>query len=154
LINELYKHSARKLWQSAFLFKTQGVSSEQQARNRQEVEQIIYKCIDDVIRSFLPWDVIAKSYFVEPSEDAPPPSTKSVIFEDVADTEDESDSEEEFENDLPSLKLTDDDEKLSVTDLEEKQEVEVPIIPIVQVEKDPLDEINDKVEEDTLVLNL
>jgi hypothetical protein len=153
-IHELYKHSARKLWQSAFLFKTQGVSSEQQARNRQEIEQIIYKCIDDVIRSFLPWDVIAKSYFVEPSEEAPPPSTKSVIFEDVPDTEDESDSEEELENDLPSLKLTDDDEKLSVTDLEEKQEVEVPTISTVQVEKDPLDEINDKVQEDTLVLNL
>lgn len=153
-IHELYKHSARKLWQSAFLVKTQGVSSEQQARNRQEVEQIIYKCIDDVIRSFLPWEVIAKSYFVEPSEDAPPPSTKSVIFEDVPDTEDESDSDSESETELefPSLKLTDDDEKLSVTDLEEKQEVEVPMIP--QVEKDPLDEINDKVEEETLVLNL
>ena len=157
-IHELYKHSARKLWQSAFLFKTLQVSSEQQARNRQEVEQIINKCIDDVIRSFLPWDVIAKSYFVEPSEEIHSPSTKSVIFEDIPDSESESENENENENEnesesenelLPSLKLTDEDEKLSVTEFDEDK-VEVPIIP----ENDPLDEITKKIEGESLVLNL
>jgi hypothetical protein len=155
-IHELYKQSARKLWQSAFLFKTLQVSTEQQARNRQEIEQIIHKCIDDVIRSFLPWDVIAKSYFVEPSEEIHSPSTKSVIFEDVPESESDSESENEHESEdevvLPSLKLTDEDEKISVTDLnEEEQHVEVPI---VEEQKDPLDEITEKIEGDTLVLNL
>jgi hypothetical protein len=102
-IHELYKHSARKLWQVAYLFKTSGVPSEQQAKNRQEIEQVIYKTIDDVVRSFLPWEVIAKSYFSEPpAEDkpAPPPASKSVIFEDLPD---EEDSEEEQENRPRSL---------------------------------------------------
>ena len=40
-IHELYKHSARKIWQVAYLFKTVGVSMEQQARNRQEVERLV-----------------------------------------------------------------------------------------------------------------
>jgi hypothetical protein len=90
-IHELYKHSARKLWQVAYLFKT-GISTEQQAKNRQEIEQVIYKTIDDVVRSFLPWEVIAKSYFTEPpveDKPAPPPASKSVIFEDLSDSEEE-----------------------------------------------------------------
>jgi hypothetical protein len=49
-IHELYKHSARKLWQTAYLFKVD-VSSEQQDKNRNEIEQVIYKCIDDVVKS-------------------------------------------------------------------------------------------------------
>jgi hypothetical protein len=142
-IHELYKQSARKLWQSAFLFKTQGVSSEQQARNRQEIEQIIDRTIDDVVRSFLPWEVIAKSYFSEPVE--PPVSeSKSVIFEDIPDTDsDETDSEAE----MPPLELTEDEDRISITDLDEKpQEVVVP-------EVDALAELESKVEESDLVLN-
>ena len=64
-IHELYKHSARKMWQMAYYFKTVGVSSEQQARNRQEVEKIVTECMEQVIRSFLPWEAIAKKYFSE-----------------------------------------------------------------------------------------
>ena len=148
-IHELYKQSARKMWQSAFLFKTHGVQSEQQARNRQEIEQLIYKTIDDVVRTFLPWEVIAKSYFAEPPpEEAPPSASKSVIFEDVPDVEtDSEDSEEEY---MPSLKLTEDDDNLSITELDEKTvEITVP-----QKEIDPLDEIDSKIEESDLVLNL
>lgn len=147
-IHELYKHSARKLWQSAYLFKTQGLMSEQQARNRQEIEQIVYKTLDDVIRTFLPWEVIAKSYFTEPpAEDrpAPPAASKSVIFEDLP--EEDSDEEEH----RPTLTFVegpaDEDDKLSVTDLDDKQEVEVP-------EVDPLTEIDSNVGTETLVLNL
>jgi hypothetical protein len=142
-IHELYKQSARKLWQSAFLFKTQGVSSEQQARNRQEVEQIIDRTIDDVVRSFLPWEVIAKSYFSEPVE--PPVSeSKSVIFEDIPDTDsDETDSEAE----MPPLELTEEEDRISITDLDDKpQEVVVP-------EVDALAELESKVEDSDLVLN-
>ena len=94
-IHELYKHSARKLWQSAYLFKT-NIPSEQQAKNRQEIEQIIYKTLDDVIRAFLPWEVIAKSNFSEPPQEvqAPPSVTKSVIFEDIPDSDTDSEDSE------------------------------------------------------------
>ncbi len=141
-IHELYKQSARKLWQSAFLFKTQGVTSEQQARNRREVEQLVDKTIDDVVRSFLPWEVIAKSYFAEQEEEAPPAESKSVVFEDVA----ESDDDEE-EDELPALDLTEEEDRISITELDEKpQEVVVP-------ELDALAELESKIEDSDLVLN-
>ena len=139
-IHELYKHSARKLWQSAFLFKTQGVLSEQQARNRREVETVIDKTIDDVVRSFLPWEVIAKSYFTE-QEEAPPAESKSVVFEDIQYSESES------EDELPALDLTEEEDRISVTELDEKpQEVVVP-------EVDALAELESKIEDSDLVLN-
>jgi len=156
-IHELYKHSARKLWQVAYLFKISGVATEQQAKNRQEIEQVIYKTIDDVVRSFLPWEVIAKSYFTEPpAEDkpAPPPASKSVIFEDLPD----SDSDEEVENKPRSLSFLEkpgdeDDDKLSFTDLDEK--IEMPAESKVEIpEIDLLAEIEKKAEGDGLVLNL
>jgi hypothetical protein len=151
-IHELYKHSARKLWQVAYLFKTAGVTSEQQAKNRQEVEQVIYKTIDDVVRSFLPWEVIAKSYFTEPPAEekpAPPASSKTVIFEDVPEEESE---EEELEQRPRSLSFiekpeTEEEDKLSVTDLDHKAEVKVP-------EVDLMTELEGKAEGDGLVLNL
>jgi len=145
-IHELYKHSARKLWQSAFLFKTQGVTSEQQARNRREVESLIDKTIDDVVRSFLPWEVIAKSYFSEQQEDeAPPAESKSVVFEDVPDDDDDDDEDDE----QPPLNLTEEEDRISITELDEKpQEVVVP-----QPEQDTLAELELNAEESDLVLN-
>jgi hypothetical protein len=153
-IHELYKHSARKLWQSAYLFKTQ-LPTEQQAKNRQEIEGIVYKTLDDVIRSFLPWEVIAKSYFTEPpaeTKPAPPPASKSVIFEDVPDSESEPDSDDEKR---PSLKFSEkqDDTTLDFTDLDEKPEPE-PEVKVEVPEVNPLDEIDSKLSEETLVLNL
>jgi hypothetical protein len=147
-IHELYKHSARKLWQSAFLFKVLGVPSEQQARNRQEIEQTIYKTLDDVIRGFLPWEVIAKSYFTDVSEEEKPapPASKAVLFEDIPD--EDSEEEEEKPRTLKILESTDED-KLSVTDLDEH-----PAVETKTVEVDPLKEIEGNVSEDTLVLNL
>jgi len=144
-IHELYKHSARKLWQSAFLFKTQGVTSEQQARNRREVEGLIDKTIDDVVRSFLPWEVIAKSYFSEPPEEVLPSETKSVVFEDVP----EDSASEDEEDELPPLDLTEESDRISITDLDERpQEVIVP-----QPVEDTLAELELKAEESDLVLN-
>jgi hypothetical protein len=61
-VHELYIHSARKLWQTAYLMNT-NLSSEVHARNRQEVEKIISQCLEQVVRSFLPWQSIAKKYF-------------------------------------------------------------------------------------------
>jgi len=153
-VHELYKQSARKLWQVAYLFKTQGVTTEQQAKNRQEIEQVVYKTLDDVIRAFLPWEVIAKSYFTEPPAEekpAPPAASKSVVFEDLPDTDSESEDERPRSLSFVENSAVDDDE-MSVTDLEEKTvEVTVPEAP---KEIDPLDEIESNVGNETLVLNL
>lgn len=69
--------------------------------------------------------------------------------------EDESESEDES---LPGIKLTEEDDNVSITDLDEHkpQTIEVPVM-VQEVEKNPLDEIDSKVEEtndETLVLNL
>lgn len=151
-VHELYKQSARKLWQVAYLFKTSGIPSEQQAKNRQEIEQVVYKTIDDVVRSFLPWEVIAKAYFSEPPSDekpAPPPASKSVIFEDIPDS-DEEEEEEERPRSLSFVENNDEDDRLSFTDLDEKTEEQTVEVP----EIDPMAEIESKVGSDTLVLNL
>lgn len=146
-IHELYKHSARRVWQTAYLFRTIGVTSEQQARNRQEIEKIISECMEQVIRTFLPWEAIAKNYFVDGTSDitqpVPPPASKSVVFEDVFDEDSESEEEEDDEEEKPvQLTLSDELATLDIKDLDEKNE-----------EEDPLKEIESKVGE-TLVLNL
>lgn len=156
-IHELYKHSARKLWQVAYLFKVTGIPTEQQAKNRQEIEQVIYKTIDDVVRAFLPWEVIAKSYFTEPPAEekpAPPPSSKSVVFEDLPE---EEESEEEEENRPRSLSFVEnndeEDDKLSFTDLDTKPEPEKEE-EVVIPETDIMSELDSKADGDALVLNL
>ena len=72
-IHETYIQSARKLWQVAYLFKTTGVTSEVQARAHNEVEKIIDQSLEQVIRSFLPWESITKKYFSSPSVPEPEP---------------------------------------------------------------------------------
>jgi len=147
------------LWQVAYLFKTTGVPTEQQAKNRQEIEQTIYKTIDDVVRSFLPWEVIAKSYFTEPpAEDkpAPPPASKSVLFEDLPDDDDSSD--EEITGRVRSLSFVDksdneEDDKLSFTDLDDKTEPE-KVEKVEVPEVDIMSELEQKADGDGLVLNL
>lgn len=154
-VHELYKHSARKLWQVAYLFKTIGVPSEQQARNRQEIERHVHDCMEQVIRGFLPWESIAKKYFTEDStpsaalpepEPEPEPETapKSVSFGDDSDEEDESDEE------APKLQMSEEDATLEFQDLDEKPEPK----PEPEPEVDPLTEIEGKATDETLVLNL
>jgi hypothetical protein len=154
-IHELYKHSARKLWQVAYLFRTQGVSSEQQARNRQEIEQIILNCMEQVIRAFLPWEAIAKNYFVDAPTDVPvvpqEQPSRTVTFEEEDDDEDEE--EEEEDEQPPKLTLSEEVGTIDVEDLDKKQEVDLP--EIKQEEIDPLKEIESKITEgESLVLNL
>jgi hypothetical protein len=145
-IHEVYVQSARKLWQVAYLFKTTGVSDEVQARARQEIENNINQCIEVVIRSFLPWESIAKKYFAMSSpEPAPkkqeevPEEKKNVTFGDDEE-EEESESEEEEEERPPQLNISEEDAELKI-DGEEEEEV------------DPMKELEQKVSE-TLVLNL
>jgi hypothetical protein len=62
-IHELYKESARKCWEHAFLFRTVGVRAEQQARNRQDIVRLLDGALDTVLDSFLPWQSIVTKYF-------------------------------------------------------------------------------------------
>jgi len=155
-IHELYKHSARKLWQVAYLFRTLGNTSEQQARNRQEIEKIITECMEQVIRAFLPWEAIAKNYFVETPTDVPvvapvEPATKSVSFEEEEADSDEEEEEEEEDDEPPKLNLSEEEATIEIKDLDKPQEV---TLPEIKEEVDPLKEIDGKVSEETLVLNL
>jgi hypothetical protein len=104
-VHSLYKQSARLAWSSAYLFKTVGVTSEQQARNRREIESMIGGAMNEVIDSFIPWKDISKAYFqlqtsTEPApepEPAPAPApalvepSKAVQFD-----EEEEDDEDDY----------------------------------------------------------
>jgi hypothetical protein len=139
-IHELYKQSARKIWQVAYLFKTEGVPSEHQARNRQDIEKNITECMDQVISGFLPWQSITKNYFNEqpaeekPDEEEEEDESKSVTFGDY-----EDDDEEEHK---PSLHVSEEPATITIVDLDEKKE-----------EVDEMEELRKKASE-TLVLNL
>jgi hypothetical protein len=144
-IHELYIHSARQLWQVAYLFKTIGVTSEQQARNRRDIETHINTSLEHVIRSFLPWQSIAKQ-FAQAQEDAPVPSKEEEKRRVVFDEDSDSDDEEEEEEKAP-LNLGDDEATIEFDTLdEEKPEPK-------KEEDDPLKEIESKIESE-LVLNL
>ena len=175
-IHELYKHSARKMWQMAYYFKTVGVSSEQQARNRQEIEKIVTECMEQVIRSFLPWEAIAKKYF---SEDDDVPQSASlpvhvehapeepvvkkagaavstqVKFEDeAAEPESESGSEsgsDSGDDGRGELKVGDEVAEIEFEDMDKP--VPGPVEEQEEGEDDPLKEFEGKMG-DTLVLNM
>jgi hypothetical protein len=70
----LYKAAARQSWSYAYMFKTIDVSSEQQSRNRRDIEAMLGGTLDEVIDSFIPWKDISKAYFqTRPSTSAAPP---------------------------------------------------------------------------------
>lgn len=155
-IHELYKESARKCWEHAFLFRTVGVRTEQQARNRQEVTKLLDAALDTTLDSFLPWQSIVSSYFSAPSADAadapaeaeapseaPPKIIPSVSFSD--DTDDETDEEETDDEDQPKLTLS--DEAADLGDLVESLDV-----PLVQSKPD--EKVVLEVPTETLVLKL
>ena len=141
-VHELYKEVARRCWENAFLFRTVGVRSEQQARNRQEIDRIIDTAIDTVLDSFLPWESIVTNYFSvgDNDESAPPPppappaapSAQSVKFAETSDTEDDDgDSDNDSDDSAPpKLQLTEEVVDLDgIADLDEKEEavdIQVP----------------------------
>jgi hypothetical protein len=147
-IHEMYIHSARKLWQTAYLMKAD-VPSEVQARNRQEVEKIISQCLEQVVRSFLPWQAITKKYFSTSQEVVPEVEETEVEETDKSKTVTFSEeSEESDEEDVPKLKISDEDTTLDVPDIDAVETLEKPV-----EELNPMDELEKKVS-DTLVLNL
>lgn len=142
-IHELYTHSARQLWQVAYLFKTIGVSSEQQARNRRDIEAHINMSLEHVIRSFLPWQSIAKQ-FAQAQADAPvskpanEDTKRRVLFDEDSDDEDSVAETSDDEGEKGPINVSDDIATIDIETLEEE---------------DPLKEIESKVESE-LVLNL
>jgi len=118
-VHKLYNQSARLAWSSAYLFKTVGVMSEQQARNRREIETMIGAAMNEVIDSFIPWKDISRAYFQSQSSavaeapaapkpealvapapalvEAPPEPPKAVQFD-----------EDEDEDEAPAISLGED----------------------------------------------
>jgi hypothetical protein len=119
----LYKAAARKCWSNAYLFKTVDVSSEQQSRNRRDIETMLGGTLDEVIDSFIPWKDISKAYFQSKPAAAPEPprpqvpETKPALSFGASETvEFETDGEEEQR---PRLTMGE-DVKLDLSDDEEE----------------------------------
>lgn len=115
-IHTFYKLAARKSWSAAYLFKTIGVSSEQQARNRRDIEGILESTMSEVIDSFIPWRDISKAYFQARPEQhqqaivpvIPPPTTPKLTFDtqnDVHEFETDNEETDDEEDDRPKLTL-------------------------------------------------
>jgi Family of unknown function (DUF5764) len=104
-VHTLYKHAARHAWSNAYLFKTVGVPSEQQARNRRDIETSIATCMNDVIDSFIPWKRVSQAYF-RPSDAAAPEAPAASVKFGENETH-EFESEDEDESPLPPIKVGD-----------------------------------------------
>jgi hypothetical protein len=123
----LYKAAARKCWSNAYMFKTIDVSSEQQSRNRRDIEAMLGGTLDEVIDSFIPWKDISKAYFqARPTTAAPPPEPEkkpepkpALTFGESETVEFETDNEDEEEDDRPRLTMGE-DIKLDLSDDEEE----------------------------------
>jgi hypothetical protein len=143
-IHEMYIHSARKLWQTAYLLNT-NVSSELQARNRQEVEKTIGLCLEQVIRGFLPWQAITKKYFTNIDD------LKSVEPETEIETDSESEEEEEERKPIKTVSF-EPEEVPKLTILQENVTLDVKEEPVAD-KVDSMSELESKLTQ-TLVLNL
>jgi hypothetical protein len=111
-IHTFYILAARKSWSTAYLFKTIGVSSEQQARNRRDIETMLESVMNEVIDSFIPWKKISQAYFHAREEEAcapaPAPAPAPVTFGEPEVREFEKEEEEESEDEeeeRPKLEL-------------------------------------------------
>lgn len=127
-LHEYYKEVARRSWEHAYLFRTFGVTNEQQARNRKEIDLILDTAFDTVLDSFLPWQSIVNTYFSvdeaaavpkaedvfpveEPPAPAPAPASepeKKVAFEEAESEETDGESDIGTDDDEhPKLQLSD-----------------------------------------------
>jgi hypothetical protein len=144
-IHEYYKEVARRSWEHAYLFRTIGVPSEQQARNRKQIDEILDAAFDTVLDSFLPWQSIVNTYFSV--QDAPPPSAdviqptkleadppsapapepeKKVAFEHEDEDSDAEDLDEETDDEHPKIHLSDETLELDLgADVDEEKKPEV-----------------------------
>jgi hypothetical protein len=155
-IHTFYKLAARKSWSAAYLFKTIGVSSEQQARNRRDIESMLESTMSEVIDSFIPWRDISKAYFQTRPEqqqhatvavvsERPPTPAPKLTFDtqnDVHEFETDNEDTDDEDEDRPKLTLGE-DIKLDSDDIDgDKDSVATE------------DEILAKAGEETVSLNL
>jgi hypothetical protein len=149
-VHAFYKAGARASWSAAYLFKTINVSSEQQARNRRDIETMLAASLNEVIDSFIPWKDISKAYFrarEETTAPAPAPEPtpapapelekkapapkltfgkpETVEFE----TDDEGEDSEEEEEERPRLALGEEIKLELDGEEEEEPEGEVDVKP-------------------------
>ena len=126
----LYKASARKCWSNAYMFKTIDVSSEQQSRNRRDIETMLSGTLDEVVDSFIPWKDISKAYFqaktepkrpdtpIPPKPELVEPPKSALTFGESETVEFETDDEDD-EEERPRLTIGE-DMKLELSDDEEE----------------------------------
>jgi hypothetical protein len=139
-VHELYKEVARRCWEHAYLFRTFGVTTEQQARNRKEIDELLDATFDVVLDSFLPWQSIVNTYFSSPeksqtAEDVIQPTDtetevpvvpepvpevkKEVSFGGAEVREHDTDDEDE---DIPKMKLSEENVSLDIPEEEKAPE--------------------------------
>ena len=134
-IHSYYIACARKCWSQAYLFKTiGGVSAEQQARNRRDIDNLLDVTVGEVIDSFIPWREISRAYFHAKETPVPtpapapapaPPVTfeeKPNVVEFETDNEESEDEDASDDEDRPKISLgeditleDEDDDKASVS---------------------------------------
>ncbi len=142
-IHEFYKSSARKSWSNAYMFKTIGVSSEQQARNRRDIEQMLDTCMGEVIDTFIPWREISRAYFQAREAPAPAPTSASANPVQFGENEvREFDDEEDEDDDVPPRMQVGEETKIEFDDDEDANSVDTET------------EIMQKTSGETLSLNL
>jgi hypothetical protein len=132
-LHAFYRLGARKSWSNAYLFKTIGVPSEQQARNRRDIESMLETTLSETIDSFIPWRDISKAYFqartaappppVPEPEEPPKPPVKFAETNDVHEFETDNETDDDEDDAPPPLKLGE-DIKLDDFDDEEEKPVE------------------------------
>lgn len=105
-IHTFYILAARKSWSTAYLFKTIGVSSEQQARNRRDIETMLESAMNEVIDSFIPWKKISQAYFHAREEtSAPAPVSAPVTFGEPEVHEFEEEESDDEDEERPKLQM-------------------------------------------------
>jgi hypothetical protein len=134
-VHDLYKEAARQCWANAFLFKKVHLNSEQQAKNRREIDQMLETCLDTTLDSFLPWKRIIEKYFKDGSnipieqtnmadddDEEMVSASKGVSFE-----TDEMDEETDEEG--PPLKVSDETAEITFETFDEdKKDEEQPVL--------------------------
>jgi len=150
-IHALYKSAARQSWSNAYLFKTIGVSSEQQARNRRDIETMLGNSLNEVIDSFIPWKEISKAYFQARSAPVaapvPEPEPKPVLKPSI--------SFEDEKNDVIEFETDDDEDEVDVPRIELGEDMELDADEIDGASVDTETELKQKAEkEEVISLNL
>ena len=154
-VHKFYVMAARGFWSNAYLFRTVGITAEQQARNRRDIEVMLADSLNEVIDSFIPWKDISKAYFKAPAATevsapaptptpTPTPAPAPALVEEPPkpvvkfgknevqepESEDEDEDEDESDDEPPAIQLGEDvglndDDFDSETESEGEGEVDV-----------------------------